>query len=182
MLGSLRGIDGFNTRWAIRRPGGNDATATDLIQAMWDGRDSHISELSDGRIHDTGIPRCFWPRNIHEHAKTTSQLPAPHCDKVDQDSWDADDLVQQTLLKAFAHLEQLRFEANFTSWLTGIARNELRSFRRKPITSLAQAMDTRVLERSHGCEPGRFPGNSLRAAGGRDLRKLLRRGCSLDPK
>jgi len=182
MLGSLRGIDGFNTRWAIRRPGGNDATATDLIQAMWDGRDSHISELSDGRIHDTGIPRCFWPRNIHEHAKTTSQLPAPHCDKVDQDSWDADDLVQQTLLKALAHLEQFRFEANFTSWLTSIARNELRSLRRKPIASVTTSDGHARVGRSRGCEPGRFPGNSLRAAGGRDLRKSLRRGCSLDPK
>jgi RNA polymerase sigma factor (sigma-70 family) len=66
--------------------------------------------------------------------------------KLTRNSWDAADLVQQTLLKAFAHLEQLRFEANFTSWLTGIARNELRSFHRKPITSLTQAMDPRVLE------------------------------------
>jgi RNA polymerase sigma-70 factor, ECF subfamily len=66
--------------------------------------------------------------------------------KLTKNAWDADDLVQQTLLKAFAHLDQFRFEASFTSWLTSIAMNELRSTYRKPITSLTQAMDTRVLE------------------------------------
>jgi len=66
--------------------------------------------------------------------------------KMTNNAWDADDLVQQTLLKAFAHLDQFRFEASFTSWLTSIAMNELRSIHRKPITSLTQAMDTRVLE------------------------------------
>ena len=60
--------------------------------------------------------------------------------------WDADDLVQQTLLKAYAHLDQFRFEASFTSWLTSIAMNELRKVHRRPITSLTQAMDTRALE------------------------------------
>jgi RNA polymerase sigma-70 factor (ECF subfamily) len=66
--------------------------------------------------------------------------------KMTKNPWDADDLVQQTLLKAFAHLDQFRFEANFTSWLTSIAKNELRTIHRKPITSLTQAMDTRALE------------------------------------
>jgi RNA polymerase sigma-70 factor (ECF subfamily) len=66
--------------------------------------------------------------------------------KMTKNPWDADDLVQQTLLKAFAHLDQFRFEASFTSWLTSIAMNELRKIHRKPITSLTQAMDTRGLE------------------------------------
>lgn len=66
--------------------------------------------------------------------------------KMTKNPWDADDLVQQTLLKAFAHLDQFRFEASFTSWLTSIAMNELRKFHRRPITALTQAMDTRSLE------------------------------------
>lgn len=77
--------------------------------------------------------------------------------KLTGNPWDADDLVQQTLLKAFVHLEQFRFEASFTSWLTSIAKNELRSFHRKPITSLIQAMDTRVLEGLAGASHGDSP-------------------------
>jgi len=66
--------------------------------------------------------------------------------KMTKNPWDADDLVQQTLLKAFIHLDQFRFEASFTSWLTTIAMNEQRKLHRKPITTLTQAMDTRALE------------------------------------
>jgi RNA polymerase sigma-70 factor (ECF subfamily) len=66
--------------------------------------------------------------------------------KMTKNPWDADDLVQQTLLKAFVHLDQFRFEASFTSWLTSIAMNELRKIHRRPITALTQAMDMRALE------------------------------------
>jgi len=66
--------------------------------------------------------------------------------KMSKNPWDADDLVQQTVLKAFIHLDQFRFEASFTSWLTSIAMNELRKIHRRPITALTQAMDMRALE------------------------------------
>jgi RNA polymerase sigma factor (sigma-70 family) len=38
---------------------------------------------------------------------------------------DVDDVVQQTLLKAYLHLEQFRNEARFSTWLIGIALHEI---------------------------------------------------------
>ncbi len=44
---------------------------------------------------------------------------------------DVDDVVQQTALKAFTHLDQFRFEAQFGTWLRSIAFNEIRQLRRR---------------------------------------------------
>ncbi|HWF47146.1 MAG TPA: sigma-70 family RNA polymerase sigma factor [Bryobacteraceae bacterium] len=44
----------------------------------------------------------------------------------------ADDIVQQTILKALIHAEQFRFESTLKTWLTSIAMNEVRHvYRRK---------------------------------------------------
>lgn len=50
----------------------------------------------------------------------------------------ADDVVQQTLLRAFAHRHQLRAGSKFRSWLCSIAINEVRMFFRtdRPTVSL----------------------------------------------
>lgn len=37
-----------------------------------------------------------------------------------------DDIVQQTMLKALVHADQFRFESTLKTWLTSIAKNELR--------------------------------------------------------
>ena len=45
---------------------------------------------------------------------------------------EADDIIQETLLKAFTHLAQFRFESSFRTWLIQIAINEIRQrYRRK---------------------------------------------------
>jgi len=43
----------------------------------------------------------------------------------------AEDIVQQTLLHAFAHRHQLRVHAKFRSWLASIAMNEIRGIARR---------------------------------------------------
>jgi RNA polymerase sigma-70 factor, ECF subfamily len=50
----------------------------------------------------------------------------------------ADDVIQQTLLHAFAHRDQLRASSKFKSWLCSIAMNEVRMFFRtgRPTISL----------------------------------------------
>ena len=50
----------------------------------------------------------------------------------------ADDVIQQTLLRAFAHRDQLRASSKFRSWLCSIAMNEVRLFFRtsRPTISL----------------------------------------------
>ena len=49
-----------------------------------------------------------------------------------------DDVLQQTLLRAFAHRDQLRASSKFKSWLCSIAMNEVRMFFRtdRPTVSL----------------------------------------------
>lgn len=41
-----------------------------------------------------------------------------------------DDIVQQTMLKALLHADQFRFESTLRTWLTSIAKNELRQIYR----------------------------------------------------
>src|SRR5947209_18760821 len=48
---------------------------------------------------------------------------------------DVEDIVQQTVFKAFTHLAQFRFEAGFSTWLIQIAINEARQWRRKDAAS-----------------------------------------------
>ena len=50
----------------------------------------------------------------------------------------ADDVIQQTLLRAFVHRDQLRTSSKFRSWLCSIAMNEVRMFFRtgQPTMSL----------------------------------------------
>jgi RNA polymerase sigma-70 factor (ECF subfamily) len=52
----------------------------------------------------------------------------------------ADDIIQQTLLHAFAHRDQLRARSKFKSWLCSIAMNEVHMFFRidRPTLSLDQ--------------------------------------------
>jgi RNA polymerase sigma-70 factor (ECF subfamily) len=49
-----------------------------------------------------------------------------------------DDVIQQTLLHAFVHRDQLRADSKFKSWLCSIAMNEVRTFFRtgRPTISL----------------------------------------------
>jgi RNA polymerase sigma-70 factor, ECF subfamily len=45
---------------------------------------------------------------------------------------DADDVIQEALVKSFANLKQFRFEASFRTWLVRIAHNEAgQNWRRK---------------------------------------------------
>ena len=54
---------------------------------------------------------------------------------------EVDDIIQQTSLKAFKHLEQFRFEASFRTWLIQIGLNEIRDWRRKRTSSRMIAFD-----------------------------------------
>ena len=52
------------------------------------------------------------------------------CATMTGDSGAAEDLAQETLLEAWRHLEGLRDPQKRTQWLTGIARNVCRCWRR----------------------------------------------------
>ena len=58
---------------------------------------------------------------------------------------EVEDIVQQTALKAFIHLDQFRCEARFSTWLIRIGLNEARAWRRKCGSSRLLAPDVPTL-------------------------------------
>lgn len=58
-----------------------------------------------------------------------------------RDESEAEDVVQETYVRALAHLDEFRGEASLTTWLARIAANEAlgRMRRRRPTVDLAQA-------------------------------------------
>jgi RNA polymerase sigma factor (sigma-70 family) len=55
---------------------------------------------------------------------------------------DADDLLQEVLLKVWLHLSTVRSESTFRTWMTRVAVNEaLQSYRRKQRRPICQALD-----------------------------------------
>jgi len=61
-----------------------------------------------------------------------------------------DDIVQQTLLHAFARRDQLRVESKFRSWLWSIALNEIRAFFRatRPCVSLNELPNFQIVDQT----------------------------------
>ena len=57
---------------------------------------------------------------------------------------DAEDVVQQTLLLAFRHFDQFRYEASFGTWLCRIAINVIRARMRRPDYWRAVSIDPQV--------------------------------------
>jgi RNA polymerase sigma-70 factor, ECF subfamily len=61
--------------------------------------------------------------------------------------YDAEDIVQETVIKAFVHFADFRAEAKFRTWLMSIAVNEVRTRRRKDFRARTSYMDVDQLER-----------------------------------
>jgi RNA polymerase sigma-70 factor (ECF subfamily) len=59
---------------------------------------------------------------------------------------DAQDVIQETLLKAFKHLAQFRFEASFRTWLCQIAINQVCQTRRDAASWRIADLDEREFE------------------------------------
>lgn len=70
---------------------------------------------------------------------------------------EAEDLVQQTILKAFTKLQQFRSEANFRTWLIQIAVNEVRQWQRKCRISRTISFDQTPPERMKLADPAASP-------------------------
>lgn len=68
-----------------------------------------------------------------------------------------EDIVQQTVLKAFSHLEQFRYEASFRTWLIRIGLNEARAWRRKCASSRILALDPGALSQLPFADESRSP-------------------------
>jgi len=65
----------------------------------------------------------------------------------------ADDIIQQTLLRAFAHRDELRARSKFKSWLCSIAMNEVRMFFRTDRPTLSLDQFPHIDSRDSGLSP-----------------------------
>ena len=63
---------------------------------------------------------------------------------------DAEEVVQEALLKAFTHLDQLRANDKFKAWLLLIAVNEARMRRRKDRQHLYESLEEQAMETEEG--------------------------------
>jgi RNA polymerase sigma-70 factor, ECF subfamily len=63
---------------------------------------------------------------------------------------DAEEVVQETLLKAFTHLDQLRENDKFKAWLLLIAVNGSRMRRRKERQHLSEFLEEQTMETEEG--------------------------------
>jgi RNA polymerase sigma-70 factor (ECF subfamily) len=63
-----------------------------------------------------------------------------------RNGFDADDIVQETVYKAFVHFNDFRGESKFKTWLTTIALNEVRSKWRAEARSRTSYVETDQLE------------------------------------
>src|ERR1700691_1886748 len=61
--------------------------------------------------------------------------------------FDAEDIVQETVVKAFIHFADFCAESKFKTWLMSIAINEVRTKRRKEFRSRISYLDFDQLER-----------------------------------
>jgi len=59
--------------------------------------------------------------------------------------FESDDVIQQTILKAFTRLGQFRFEASFRTWLIRIALNEVVQWHRKRLSTRLLVLDHSAL-------------------------------------
>jgi RNA polymerase sigma-70 factor (ECF subfamily) len=65
----------------------------------------------------------------------------------------ADDVIQQTLLQAFIHRDQLRASSKFRSWLRSIAMNQVRMFFRTGRPTISLDEFTQIDSRDSGPSP-----------------------------
>ena len=96
---------------------------------------------------------------------------------------DAEEVVQESLLKAFQHLQDYRHEASFSAWLLRITWNESMAFHRK------RSMEVMGLDDLKPGHESRFPQlwATLRETpeqicGAREIQKILERSlCRVTP-
>ena len=92
---------------------------------------------------------------------------------------DVEDVVQQTLLKAYLHLEQFRNEARFSTWLIRIARHEILQRHCLPWSSHVVSLDPPALCKFQGSEETASPYKRLERM---ETNNLLRKAIAELPE
>jgi RNA polymerase sigma-70 factor, ECF subfamily len=132
---------------------------------------------SETSAHSTTASLCNW------RAGTTATPFAPSCSyrvvrSVLQDDGEAEDVVQETYVKAFGSLGQFRGDASLSTWLTRIAVNEaIGRLRRQHPTVELSVVDAEPASKSQVIPfPLMTPGTDPESAAARhQIRHLIER-------
>jgi len=91
------------------------------------------TEIPPKAVPDTNREAELIRKVLEGQVEAFSELLTPHFKplkglvrRLVRNEFDSDDIVQQTVLKAYSRLNQFRFHATFRTWLTAIALNEIR--------------------------------------------------------
>ena len=98
--------------------------------------------------------------------------------KVGNDS-ESDDVIQQTIFKAFTRLGQFRFEASFRTWLIRIALNEVVQWHRKRLSTRLLVLDNSALAQLPIADQAASP---LKQCERREAAGLLRKAYAMLPE
>ncbi len=100
------------------------------------------------------LPNYAPPRISQLIPEEYDTLVAPHLkalrrwvNSTVQNSWDTDDIIQDTLLLALRHIGQFRFEASLGTWLRRIAINVILGRQRSPRYSRTVVVDPEILDK-----------------------------------
>jgi RNA polymerase sigma-70 factor, ECF subfamily len=85
---------------------------------------------------------------IHPHERSVYMMALSYM----KNEADAEDVAQETFVKAFRHLASFRAEAKFSTWLISITLNEAKSRLRRQATVRMESLDD-AADESHGVSP-----------------------------
>jgi RNA polymerase sigma-70 factor, ECF subfamily len=136
---------------------GNEHKDASLIRQILTGRKDLLGDLI--KPHIEPIRRCVRAKMGHNP--------------------DVEDVVQQTIFKAFTHLDQFRFEACFKTWLTRIALNEVAQNWRRRAPGRWIGLEDSTQTVLQATDPSDSP---LRAYERSQTTKLLQRAVSSLPE
>jgi RNA polymerase sigma-70 factor (ECF subfamily) len=128
----------------------------------------------------------FAPRNDMPNQQEFTELLQPNLLPLNRfvfgmigNHFDADDVVQETIAKAFIHFADFRAESKFKTWLMSIAINEVRTRRRSEFRSRLSYLDLDQLE---GLASATSNDSPLRQCQENEANRLVRKAMvSLDP-
>jgi RNA polymerase sigma-70 factor (ECF subfamily) len=100
----------------------------------WEKEGQLIAQIVAGR-------KDLFTTLIEPHLAPLSRLIRAKVGNVSE----SDDVIQQTILKAYTRLNQFRFEASFRTWLVRIALNEVIQWHRKRLSKRLLVLDPSAL-------------------------------------
>src|SRR5262249_20230409 len=150
-----------------QRANGHGQATTDSVRAMGRRGVSEKREVSEKSAAPRPKGAARAANNGWAHEAILAEVPKLRafaislCGNLDQ----ADDFVQETLLRAWAHIDQFQRGTNMAAWLFTILRNSLRSNYRKYRREVEDA-DGAYAERmiTHPEQNGRLEFEELRGA------------------